>query len=29
MIRTMPDPGGMPGLRVPRERMFEALGLHE
>ncbi|MHB8834942.1 MAG: DUF7309 domain-containing protein [Candidatus Methylomirabilia bacterium] len=29
MIRTMPDPGGMPGLRVPRARIFEALGLRE
>lgn len=27
MIRTMSDPGGVPGLRVPRARMFEALGL--
>jgi hypothetical protein len=29
MIRTMSDPGGMPGLRVPRARMLESLRLHE
>jgi len=29
MIRTMSEPGGMPGLRVPKARMFAALGLKE
>lgn len=27
MIRTMSDPGGMPGLLAPKARMFAALGL--
>jgi len=29
MIRTMSEPGGMPGLRVPRGKLFAALGLQE
>jgi Protein of unknown function (DUF2384) len=27
LIRTWPDPGGMPGLRTPRERLRRELGL--
>ena len=27
MIRTYPDPGGIPGLRIPRERLRRELGL--
>jgi hypothetical protein len=27
LIRTYPDPMGVPGVRVPRERMLAELGL--
>jgi len=27
MVRTMSDPGGMPGLRMPRARLLKELGL--
>jgi hypothetical protein len=27
LTRAMPDPGGIPGIKVPREEMLQELGL--